>query len=256
MKTQYSNKKLTDKISQSTNGKHTPSRRDVWKMFDRIAHRYDLLNRLLSFGQDVVWRNKLAKHLKNKPDQQILDLATGTADVLLSIYKKSNLINKGIGIDLAEKMLDIGTQKIARHNLENKLTLEIGDASEIPYPDNSFDVVSIAFGIRNLTDTEKRLREMYRVLGSGGRALILEFSLPENRFFRSLYLFYFRKILPVFGSIISGDSYAYRYLNQTVETFPFGEDFLKLMKSAGFSDVKATPLTFGIATIYQGDKLE
>jgi len=256
MKTQYSNKKLTDKISQSTNGKHTPSRRDVWKMFDRIAHRYDLLNRLLSFGQDVVWRNKLAKHLKNKPDQQILDLATGTADVLLSIYKKSNLINKGIGIDLAEKMLDIGTQKIARHNLENKLTLEIGDASEIPYSDNSFDVVSIAFGIRNLTDTEKRLREMYRVLGSGGRALILEFSLPENRFFRSLYLFYFRKILPVFGGVISGDSYAYRYLNQTVETFPFGEDFLKLMKSAGFSDVKATPLTFGIATIYQGDKLE
>ena len=224
-------------------------------MFDRIAHRYDLLNRLLSFGQDVVWRNKLAGHLKDNPDQKILDLATGTADVLLSLQKKGLLIKEGVGIDLSEKMLEIGRRKITERNLQHVLTLLPGNVSDIPFPKNSFDVVTIAFGIRNVDNTNKALRDIYRVLKIGGRLIILEFSLPENRFIRNCYLFYFRKILPKIGGIISGDSYAYHYLNETVETFPYGEQFGKLLVSNGFQNVKRQPLTFGVASVYRGDKI-
>lgn len=250
----FSSEKLSQKTIGSDGAESMPSRKEVWRMFDRIAHRYDLLNRLLSMGQDVVWRNRLAKHLKDKPNQHILDLATGTADVLLAIEKKSSVMEKGVGIDLAEKMLEIGRRKIARQGLQEKILLKAGDAADIPFPDYSFDAVTIAFGIRNVMDTEKALQEMLRILKPGGRALILEFSLPENRILRSGYLFYFRKILPKIGSVISGDSYAYRYLNETVESFPFGQDFCNLMTSAGFTCVRFTPLTMGIATIYQGDK--
>lgn len=234
--------------------KPNPPRNEVWKMFNRIAHRYDLLNRLLSFGQDVIWRKKVAEHLKDIPDQHILDLATGTADLLLTVYRRNSLVQTGVGIDLAEKMLEIGRQKIAQHHLDGKLQLQIGDATNIPFSDETFDAVTIAFGIRNVEDLQKALREMYRILKPGGRAVILEFSLPANRLIRTAYLFYFRHILPRVGAVISGDAYAYRYLNQTVETFHYGDEFCELMAHAGFRDVAATALTFGIATIYRGDK--
>lgn len=231
-----------------------PSREEVWKMFDRIAHRYDLLNRLLSFGQDVIWRKKVSKHLKHIPNQHVLDIATGTADLLLSVFQKNPVVKSGIGIDLAEKMLDIGRQKISERKLDNKLSLKIGDAMNIPFPENSFDAVMIAFGIRNVVDLQKSLGEMHRILNKHGRAIILEFSLPKNSLIRAIYLFYFRKVLPRIGAIISRDVYAYQYLNETVESFPYGKDFCDLMRMAGFKQVKSTPLTFGIATIYQGDK--
>ena len=234
--------------------KDAPSRTEVWKMFDRIAHRYDLLNRLLSFGQDVIWRKKVAKHLRDIPEQYVLDLATGTADLLLTIYQRNPSVQKGVGIDLAEKMLEVGRRKIAQHNLNQQLSLQIGDATTIPFAENTFDAVTIAFGIRNVENLKKSLREKLRVLKPGGRSVILEFSLPANRFIRSVYLFYFRKILPKVGGLISGDKYAYQYLNETVESFPYGDDFCNLMKEAGFLRVESTPLTFGIATIYQGDK--
>ncbi len=232
-----------------------PSRTSIWKMFDRIAHRYDLLNRLLSFGQDVIWRKKVAQHLPHFPNQHLLDIATGTGDLLITLFEASPNVTSGIGIDMAEKMLEIGQQKLTRRGLEESLSLQKGDALNIPFADNTFDAVSIAFGIRNVEGVEKALQEMYRVLKTGGRALILEFSLPKNQVIRQLYLFYFRNILPRIGGMISGDSYAYRYLNQTVETFPFGEAFCKLMQQAGFQEVHYTPLTLGIATIYRGDKL-
>jgi demethylmenaquinone methyltransferase/2-methoxy-6-polyprenyl-1,4-benzoquinol methylase len=223
-------------------------------MFDRIAHRYDLLNRLLSFGQDVIWRKKVTGHLKDTPNQSILDLATGTADLLITVCQNSPQVISGVGIDLAGKMLEIGNRKITEKNLGSLLKLEAGDATDIPFPDDSFDAVMIAFGIRNVEDVEKALFEMNRILKTGGRALILEFSLPANRVFRFLYLYYFRKVLPKIGALISGDKYAYSYLNETVESFPYGTDFKKLMSSAGFVHVESTPLTFGISTIYQGDK--
>ena len=234
--------------------KANPSRKEAWKMFDRIAKRYDFLNRLLSFGLDVIWRKRVARHLKDQPKQHILDLATGTADLLLTVSKQNDKVDTGVGIDLAEKMLVIGKQKIADHGLDECLTLQVGDATNIPFEGKNFDAVMIAFGIRNVDDLHKSLKEMHRVLKKKGRAIILEFSLPDNRFIRSIYLFYFRNILPKIGGLISGDSYAYRYLNQTVETFPYGKDFENLMSQAGFMDVKSKPLTFGVATIYQGDK--
>ena len=245
---------ITEETTTSGGKPGSADRGEIWKMFDRIALRYDLLNRSLSFGQDVIWRKKVVQHLKDTPNQSILDLATGTADLLITVYQKSRQIGSGIGIDLAEKMLEIGKRKIADRNLASRLKLEKGDATRIPFSDGSFDAVMIAFGIRNIEDTHRSLLEMNRVLKTGGRAIILEFSLPANRVVRSFYLLYFRRILPKIGALISGDKYAYSYLNKTVESFPYGRDFEGLMSNAGFVNVSSTPLTFGIATIYQGDR--
>jgi demethylmenaquinone methyltransferase/2-methoxy-6-polyprenyl-1,4-benzoquinol methylase len=231
----------------------TPSRREVWKMFDRIAHRYDFLNHFLSLNRDVAWRRKMAAALPDGDALEVLDLATGTGDQLISLHQ-SGRVRSGTGIDLAEKMLEIGRQKIARLGLDGALDLRSGDAEAIPFDDNSFHATSISFGIRNVLDVNKSLAEMYRVLRPGGRALILEFSLPSNRLIRRLYLLYFRHVLPRLGRLVSGDAHAYNYLNQTVETFAHGDEFCELMRTAGFHNVKATPLTFGIASIYQGDK--
>lgn len=252
MTTNLKEKSIPDNITYSSNANR--SRQRVWMMFDRIAYRYDLLNHLLSIRQDIIWRKKVSKHLKNIPDQHVLDLATGTADLLLTVYQQNPLVKTGIGIDLAEKMLQIGKQKIVGRNLDGCLSLKIGDVMNIPFPGNSFDAVMIAFGIRNVVDVQKSLAEMYRVLKEGGRTIILEFSLPQNRMIRSIYLFYFRKVLPKIGALISGDADAYQYLNETVEDFPYGDDFCDLMLKAGFKQIRSTPLTFGIATIYQGDK--
>jgi demethylmenaquinone methyltransferase/2-methoxy-6-polyprenyl-1,4-benzoquinol methylase len=230
-----------------------PSRHKVWQMFDRIAHRYDLLNHLLSANQDRRWRSRVNRHLPDGSRLRVLDLATGTADQLLAAYNSGRMAS-GIGIDPAEKMLEIGREKIRFHGLERILTLQTGQAEQTGLPDCSFDVVTISFGIRNVSDVPAALAEMYRVLRPGGRALILEFSLPRNPLIRKMYLFYFRHILPRLGAAISGDAHAYRYLNQTVETFPYGENFCSLMRDAGFSEVDESPLTFGVATIYQGDR--
>jgi len=231
----------------------TPSRVEVWKMFDRIAFRYDLLNHLLSANFDKRWRKKMISKLPSGDNLTALDLACGTGDQLLTLAQ-CDRVSSGIGIDMAEKMLDIGNQKISALNLDKKLKLQTGDAQKIAFDENSFDVVSISFGIRNMTDVNLALSEMYRVLKPGGRVLILEFSLPGNFIIRTVYLFYFRYILPMLGKLISGDNAAYRYLNETVETFPYGKNFCNLMENAGFKKVETTPLTTGIATIYQGDK--
>lgn len=222
-------------------------------MFDRIAHRYDLLNRSLSFGQDVVWRKRVKRYLPEGNDLQILDLATGTADQLIYLSGDTRVAG-GTGMDLAEKMLDAGRKKLVDLQLDQRITLKTGDATDVPLPDACVDVVTIAFGIRNVVSVERALQEMQRVLKPGGRALILEFSLPGNKALRALYLFYFRHILPRIGGLISGDAQAYRYLNRTVESFPYGEAFCEVMRQAGFSQVAAHPLTFGVAIIYQGDK--
>jgi demethylmenaquinone methyltransferase/2-methoxy-6-polyprenyl-1,4-benzoquinol methylase len=230
-----------------------PSRHEVWKMFDRIASRYDLLNHLLSFNRDKYWRKRVGQMMPNRLDLTALDLATGTGDQLVSLYQTGK-ISRGEGMDLSENMLAIGRTKIERLGLSNKLVLKTGDAGKIPAPDGSVDVITISFGIRNVTDVPSALREMHRVLRPGGRLLVLEFSLPKNGLLRTGYLFYFRHILPILGGLISGDSFAYRYLNKTVETFPYGQAFCTLMTDAGFNDVTAVPLTFGVASIYSGDK--
>ena len=225
-----------------------------WKIFDRIAHRYDLLNRLLSFGRDVAWRKRLLWHLPEGKALRLLDLATGTADVLLTLYRKSGRIGYGVGADRSAGMLLQGREKLRAQAVENDLSLVLADGVQLGFAENGFDVATIAFGIRNIPDVDAGLRELYRVLKPGGRVLILEFSLPGNRLIRTGYLFYFRHILPRIGGLISGDPTAYRYLNETVESFPYGEAFCALMRTAGFQDLQAHPLTFGIATLYCGDK--
>lgn len=234
-------------------GEDRSSGTNVPRMFDRIAHRYDLLNRLLSGKRDVKWRGLVAELLPAGDHLEVLDLATGTGDQLLSLYETGR-VKSGIGIDLAEKMLDVGRHKFKRLGVDRSLLLSAGDAEQIPFEDNRFDSVTISFGIRNVSKVEVALGEMYRVLKPGGRALILEFSLPGNLFMRGTYLLYLRHILPLLGRVISGDSEAYRYLNRTIESFPYGDDFCRLMSAAGFDEVSFEPLTFGVASIYKGDK--
>jgi demethylmenaquinone methyltransferase/2-methoxy-6-polyprenyl-1,4-benzoquinol methylase len=225
-------------------------------MFDRIAHRYDLLNRLLSFGRDVAWRRRLVTRLPEGEPLAVLDLATGTADVLLTLARECPRVRTGVGADMSGGMLEHGHRKIRERGLDGRFRLVRTDATALGLAPGAFDAVTIAFGIRNVIDVDAGLREMFRVLRPGGRALILEFSLPANRAFRALYLFYFRHVLPRLGGLISGDFAAYRYLNQTVETFPYGDAFARLMRDAGFTRVEAEPLTFGIATLYRGDRPE
>jgi demethylmenaquinone methyltransferase / 2-methoxy-6-polyprenyl-1,4-benzoquinol methylase len=224
------------------------------QMFDRIATTYDGLNRILSCGIDIYWRNKMLRELpRTKTPLQCLDLATGTGDVALTLIKDPRVGNVR-GLDLSRGMLAVGQKKVQHLGLDQKVQLLYGDGVSIPEEDQSFDVVSISFGIRNFPDVSTSLRNCLRVLKPGGRLLILEFSLPKNTLIRSFYLFYFRKVLPFLGRWLSKDQEAYTYLNQTVEHFPYGEKFATLMREQGFQRVHFSPLTFGIATLYVGEK--
>ena len=235
--------------------KNMIEKRDSWQMFNRIASRYDLVNGVLSGGLHHLWRRRLRRQLLSEKQQSLLDLATGTGDVMVTIHDSSygHCFKEMIGMDLSEKMLDVGRQKCKKKGVSS-LTFQWGDAMAIPFDEKRFNMVTMSFGIRNVTDPLVCLKESYRVLKAGGRLLILEFSLPSWGWFRRLYLWYLRHILPRIGGWLSGDVAAYCYLNKTIETFPHGRDFCGLMQRSGFDDVKAIPLTGGIVTLYQGDK--
>ncbi len=227
---------------------------DIWKVFDEISPTYDFLNHLLSFGLDIHWRQKLKEFFPLGRNLQILDLATGTADVLISLCADNPRVDKAFGIDLADKMLSLGREKIAQRHLEDKISLQTADAHQLPFGENIFDCVTIAFGIRNMEDPSRVFTETRRVLKKEGRALILEFSLPKNKMWRLFYLFYLRKIVPFLGLIFSRHAQAYRYLNESVEDFPCGEKFRALMEQTGFKKTAFYPLMGGVATIYAGEK--
>jgi demethylmenaquinone methyltransferase/2-methoxy-6-polyprenyl-1,4-benzoquinol methylase len=231
-----------------------PSRDKVWLMFDRIAGKYDLLNHLLSFGFDLHWRKKMAGFLPAGNGLSFLDLATGTGDQLISIMNKTDRIFQAVGVDMATQMLEVAKKKIKKYKWCSKVQLKSGEGSKIDFPENTFDVVTISFGIRNFSELQRSLSEIRRVLKPAGRLLILEFSLPQNSVMRRLHLFYLRWVLPFIGRTISGDDYAYRYLNETIETFPYGASFCSLLSKSGFTQVEARALTGGIVTIYQGEK--
>ncbi|MEJ5304268.1 MAG: bifunctional demethylmenaquinone methyltransferase/2-methoxy-6-polyprenyl-1,4-benzoquinol methylase UbiE [Bacteroidales bacterium] len=220
--------------------------------FDEIAHRYDLLNRLLSFRIDQLWRKKLVRKLPKGEAYHVLDVATGTADLALMAARRKGC--RVTGCDVAEKMMDIGRKKAARKKLDEKVTLVSGAAENLPFAPNTFDAAMVAFGVRNFNDLEKGLAEMNRVLKPGGKILVLEFSIPQNRIFKTFYLFYFLKVLPFLGGFISGNRKAYAYLPESVLKFPQGEEFLGLLQKAGFTDTHYKNLTLGIATLYQGIK--
>ena len=224
-------------------------------LFDEIASTYDLINHLLSLGLDKYWRKQMLKHISNRTQGDALDIACGTGDLTLLLVEDPRISNV-TGIDLSTKMLELGQKKIEKKRLNRSIFLEVGDGVNIPYPDHSFALVTIAFGIRNFSDPVTSLQNIYRILKPGGRALIMEFSLPKNRLFKSLYLFYFRHILPLIGRLISRHREAYRYLNKSVEDFPHGPSFIKLMEQAGFKRVQCQRLTLGIVSIYKGDKID
>ncbi len=225
-----------------------------FKIFDSIYAKYDLLNRLLSFGQDILWRNKICKLPVKKEHQVLLDLATGTGDILFTFLKKRKDIKYAIGLDMSINMLKEAEKKSIYKNFNNKSSFLRGDANLIPISREKIDFATMAFGIRNITKPEVALKDIKRVLKIGGKAIILEFSLPKNSIMKLLFLFYLRNIVPLIGRIVSGDKYAYRYLNETIEDFPYGENFCRIMEQVGFSNVDFKPLTFGIATIYTGEK--
>jgi len=227
--------------------------RGVRKMFDTIAPRYDLLNRLLSFGIDRRWRRFAVSQLHVPLHGRVLDIATGTCDVALEIAAKTDTSVLIVGEDFTQGMLVQGQKKLDLSPLGKRIMLVNAPCEAIPHPDGRFDAITIAFGIRNVVEREQGLREMLRVLKPGGRAVILEFSNPRSRLFRSLYYFYFRHLLPTIGGLFSQRS-AYQYLPDSVLEFPAQEQFVAMMATAGFVRSRFTDLTFGIATVYVGDK--
>ena len=222
-------------------------------MFDRISPKYDALNHTLSLHIDKVWRQKTAKIVSKNQPKAILDLATGTADLAIALAKLNPLAHI-IGADISEKMLDIGKAKVAKQGLENQIELRLGDAAALPFEDNRFDAVTVAFGVRNFENIEQGLSEIQRVLKPNGRVAILEFSMPERFPVKQAYRLYFKHILPKIGKWVSKDESAYAYLPASVERFPHPDAFRKTLFSFGLENCEAKPLTFGIATLYLAQK--
>jgi demethylmenaquinone methyltransferase/2-methoxy-6-polyprenyl-1,4-benzoquinol methylase len=225
----------------------------IQQMFGAIAPRYDFLNRLLSFGIDRRWRKKAVRLLKYKEGARILDVATGTGDVALEIARLTPASVRITGADFCPEMVELGQIKIAQSLYADRIDLKVAPCEDLPFADNTFDSVTIAFGIRNVIDRKLGLAEMWRVTKPGGRLIILEFSTPRSMFFRQIYYFYFRRVLPVIGGMFSKFN-AYQYLPDSVLEFPSQKEFSRLIGEAGFRNIHLHELTFGIATIYAGEK--
>lgn len=228
----------------------------VKKMFGQIAPRYDFLNHFLSGGIDYLWRMAVVRKVRPNRDSElkILDICTGTGDLAIAFWKRWKV--PVVGGDFTPEMLEIGREKLKRSGItEEQVWLVEADASDMPFRDGEFQIVSVAFGLRNIEDTERGLSEMVRVCASGGQVAVLEFSLPTFFLFRWVYLFYFRYILPKIGQFTAKNQWdAYNYLPQSVQEFPQGETLAEMMRRAGLSEVRYFPMTFGIATLYVGKK--
>lgn len=234
-------------------GSGAAKKKQVADMFNSIAFKYDFLNRFLSFGIDISWRKKAINQLKTLKPQLVLDVATGTADVALMTYHR--LKPQHItGIDISEGMLDIGRQKVNKAGLQQFITLQTGDSETINYPDNTFDAITVAFGVRNFENLEKGLTEMLRVLKPGGKLVVLEFSRPKKGLFRVLSNFYMNVLTPGVGKMFSNNKQAYQYLTDSVQAFPDRERFTAIMQATGYKQTYFKPLTLGICCIYCGSK--
>ncbi|MEQ9467552.1 MAG: bifunctional demethylmenaquinone methyltransferase/2-methoxy-6-polyprenyl-1,4-benzoquinol methylase UbiE [Ekhidna sp.] len=232
--------------------KSDAKKKQVAEMFDSISGKYDFLNHFLSLGIDIRWRKKAIKMLKDLQPKQILDIATGTGDFAIESLKLNP--EKVIGVDISEGMLNVGREKMKKRGYSDIIDMQSGDSENLHFEDNTFDAVIVAFGVRNFENLEKGLSEMNRVLRPGGRAVILEFSKPTVFPFKQLYNFYFRWILPKIGKVVSKDNAAYTYLPESVNEFPFGDDFLKILQKTGYKNTTCRPLTLGISSIYVGEK--
>ncbi len=224
----------------------------VANMFNNISKRYDLLNHLLSLGIDITWRKKAIRMLQKDQPKVILDIATGTGDFAIEALALKP--TKVIGVDISEGMLAEGRKKLQKRKLDHLIELQLGDSEKLLFEENKFDAVIVSFGVRNFENLELGLADMFRVLKPGGKVVIVEFSKPKKFPMKQGYNFYFKYILPQIGKLVSKDQSAYTYLPESVQAFPDGQDFLDVLKKVGFKNTKCKPLTFGISSIYIGEK--
>ena len=224
----------------------------VTTMFDNISKEYDGLNRVISFGIDISWRKKVTKIVSRNNPKQILDIATGTGDLALMMSQVNP--DKIIGLDISAGMLEVGKQKIAKANLSEKIEMVVGDSENMPFDDDTFDAITVSFGVRNFANLDKGLKEIRRVLKPNGTFVVLETSNPTKFPFKQGYKFYTSFILPIIGKIFSKDKMAYSYLCESANSFPFGKAFDNILQKNGFINTEYKPVTFGVATIYSATK--
>ncbi len=226
-------------------------REQVERMFDSISPKYDLLNRVFSLGIDQGWRRKVMRLVSKEPVERLLDVATGTADLAILASKNVKHVT---GVDISEGMLEHGRTKVTKKGLQDRVVLQRADSVDLPFPDASFDAVTVAFGVRNFEELEKGIAEMRRVLKPNGRLFVLEFSKPAHAPMKQLFRFYFHRVMPFFGKLVSKDKAAYTYLPKSVDAFPEGADFVRIMERVGLRENSAESLTGGIASLYIGRK--
>lgn len=231
---------------------NSSKKEQVTKMFDNISKEYDSLNRVISFGTDVKWRKKVVKLVSDTNPETILDIATGTGDLALNLAQTN--AKKIIGLDISDGMLEVGRQKIAKKQLGDTIEMVLGDSENLPFDDNTFDAITVAFGIRNFETLEKGLAEILRVLKPNGIFVILETSVPTKTPYKQGYKLYSNYILPTIGKLFSKDKSAYAYLSESASKFPFGEELNNILRKVGFISVEDFPQTFGAATIYTASK--
>ena len=227
-------------------------KQQVTKMFDTISKEYDGLNRVISFGIDVKWRRKVVDIVAKTNPENILDIATGTGDLAISLTKTN--AKEIVGLDISDGMLEVGRQKIAHKKLNDKIKMVLGDSESLPFEDNTFDAITVAFGVRNFETLETGLSEIHRVLKPNGVFVILETSVPTKTPYKQGYKFYTKYILPTIGKVFSKDQSAYSYLCESTSVFPYGEALNNILRKIGFNSVNDLPQTFGVATIYTATK--
>lgn len=240
-------KKITP-YKDSTLGK----KQQIAKMFDAISNEYDGLNRVISFGIDIKWRNKVVQIVADTQPKNILDIATGTGDLAINLTRTN--ASQIIGLDISEGMLDVGRQKILKKELHESIDMVVGDSENLPFDDNAFDAITVAFGVRNFENLEIGLAEILRVLKPGGIVVVLETSVPTKFPFKQGYYLHTRVVLPLIGKLFSNDKSAYSYLSESASKFPYGTAFNNILTKTGFINTKALPQTFGVATIYTATK--
>lgn len=224
----------------------------VTQMFDTISKNYDGLNRVISLGIDVKWRKRVVEIVKKAQPINVLDIATGTGDLAINLADTG--AQRIVGLDISPGMLEVGKDKVAEKNLDKTIEMVIGDSENLPFDDNSFDAITVAFGVRNFENLETGLTEILRVLQPGGTFVVLETSVPTKFPFKQGYFVYSKYILPTIGKLFSKDKVAYNYLSESASVFPFGEDFNNILRKTGFIDVENRPQTFGVASIYVASK--
>jgi demethylmenaquinone methyltransferase/2-methoxy-6-polyprenyl-1,4-benzoquinol methylase len=244
---------MSSKVVKPDKNSETGKKEQVAQMFDSISGRYDFLNRFLSLGIDQGWRKAAVKKIASVQPKIILDVATGTADLAIAAYKQ-NKPEKVIGVDISEGMLAVGRKKISKSNLDDAIVLQSGDSENLPFPDHTFDAITVGFGVRNFENLELGLSEIFRVLKPGGMLAILEFSKPTVFPIKQLYNIYFKAILPFWGRVISGGKYAYTYLPESVQAFPDGKAFTDILSNLQFKQSEQKKLTFGICSLYTAIK--